>query len=698
MYRTLLALGIGIAVVLACGPRWNHVHIELEEPLPSGFDVLMEHMFISDQSVTAKDWNQDYVALLLADQEADSHTARRALRPRWLALQDQYPMFMTLSWRQVIAGHVEAADPRYDNASIEDHRRCHQAGWRIADAWYLWHHKQLHVASTAFAHSTLISLSSDHHPLQALALRWRIIAALHGRELDLAAQLLTQLKAVPDLSATLRDEIAWFDAWTAVIAFHSLQTRDAAARDALRASLQLYLDAHPQGTWRADVLGWQAYLDYHQPAQLETAIATYQQLITDKPPGGYLIGRDSLKLAYRRYGDEAPAVVRSDLRFEAAFHARRFDASRLWYSPRRNPEKYRAMSELAEAALLAPGREMPTHPMLVTLLEQRLAIGDGPEAKALLDRIDSDRDAHSAYLRLRHMAEHGDSEQAFKELETYYQRYPNAPNLRDLCLRVGSAREAAGDHTAALRCYVRGNGWMDVAIHSDGIMPIDDLRVLVDSDTDLTAWPSDVGRVQGRRPEAGFDYRPELRERLGVRLVRHGHIEEALPYLSGKRLAATRQLLALEQAAAAADATPDDHYALGAFWYHRGVEVLVVDRHWHQWLSYLSKATPADDREMELMTGCWRARETFTHIYQTWPNSPEAPRAMYSAALCNYWLCQPKKALMGVCAYWERRAKRDALFAEGDMIMQDLRLRYPEHPLANSTWVRRDDPPPEDDF
>ncbi len=86
-----------------------------------------------------------------------------------------------------------------------------------------------------------------------------------------------------------------------------------------------------------------------------------------------------------------------------------------------------------------------------------------------------------------------------------------------------------------------------------------------------------------------------------------------------------------------------------------------------------------------------RAEEYFKMVFTKYPKSPEAPKALYSAALCRLWLTsyhqyhtypkryKPDNSLIPL-DYNNSPLKKDVEIAQG--YIEQLRKRYPNHPLS----------------
>jgi hypothetical protein len=83
------------------------------------------------------------------------------------------------------------------------------------------------------------------------------------------------------------------------------------------------------------------------------------------------------------------------------------------------------------------------------------------------------------------------------------------------------------------------------------------------------------------------------------------------------------------------------------------------------------------------MSKYYRALPYFKEVYEKYPNSPEAPKALYSAALCYYWM----SGRSGYRGYIDMLAKRENYWQKGDALMLRIAWEYPNHELATSKKV-----------
>ncbi|MDA3962805.1 MAG: hypothetical protein PF961_18630 [Planctomycetota bacterium] len=679
MKRSLALLLSLVVLALACGPRFNHVHMYLDEPVPARFANNVRMLFAPDTVLDAKapaprDQLFNTMQACLAGTEPDATV--------WDQLWTQRS-HLSLPQRRVVADERALAQL----AELQAHQRAalRAGSWAalspFKDQW--WRQLDLGPQPGQAQNDLLDQTDAAGDRARLCALR----QAVDEAATDAAQDLLTALNDNAQAPPALRDETAYLQALLTV----NQHRRYGADAELARTALDTYLKAWPQGAWRADAIGWQAYLVCRHQGSA-AAVALYRQLVSDPQlRSGFLLGLDSLRIVLRRLRPKPPPVVRDDPALMTLFLLQWYRDTGAWPELAHGQGDMLAVFQQADELVLAHDAD---DRVLIELALLHLSAGDAAGAQALHSHLGTEPllDARQGYLYLRSLAASGDARTAAEALPRYHELHPSAPDMRDLCLRIGAAFEDEHDYQQALVHYVRGNSWLDVAILCDGIMPVEDLRRFLDSTPELRGWANDSHSGWGQHPQSDYDYAPELRLRLGVRLTRLGRAQEALAYLDRDRAANVRTLLALERAADQREAGPTEVYDLAAFVYHRGAELLVYDRYWHQWaargaLTGTSPEAVLARAELERMTPYTRARDLFAGIARDWPHSPEAPRALYSAALCDFWLCQPSKALGGHNWWWQQRAKDEAYWDHGLTRLRDLRRRYPEHPLCRGAWI-----------
>ncbi len=544
-------------------------------------------------------------------------------------------------------------------------------------------------------------------PLADLAGCTLAVEHLRRHAFDRAEHALDLVAALPPREGS-RDELAYLRACLPLRrrlrAGHTGQ--DAAIRD----GFANYLADHPDGAWRADALGWQAFLHHRayrrsgntQPAELDAAIAIYQRIVQAPDLHDlYIRGVESLRICYRDLRSTAqPERLLADPR-QASLYIYHALTDRV-YAALDGRSRQQCLA-LAEDSLLTLGADLPAD-IALTLARAYLLIDRDATAHELATIALTTRDDPLAHYIIGRVAADADQrDAAWHALALSWLAHPDAPLTHELALRVGEACERAGEWSRALLCYAHVRSWPDLAILSDGEMPLPVLQHTVDA---LHQRPG----ADRYAPTIDAELLAYLRQRLGVRMVRHGHRAAARPYLDEQTAALLDELMRLEQAlgAAAPDQRPARLYQLAAFWYHRGYDLIYNDRAWHQWAfrqhtehsgwvtgpwgdnSDNQRTRPelwrARVAEIEAMTARLRALDLFNTIVREHPDSPEAPKALYSSGSCWYWLSNPRP--MSHCPYWRRRGQDEGFMRRGHERMRTLRNRYPEHPLADSSWVR----------
>lgn len=732
LIAALLVLAGGVlTVVLACGPDYHHAHFSFQEPEARSLEDIHGRLFLS---AAERAWTMEQVreaitaALVQAAARPLPATAAEALRTalvrsrhrltfeqRW-RLQDRLDLLRIQAGTQIDAVTVRAY---LDAVEILD-----PAGALT------WPEHPVDPAARTGAMSTLRTLAEGDGPLRAHARSWLAESALRRRD-DALATVQGLLGPLDQDAAGPRAEAVAFQ-----LARLPVQTwragRPTLECPGILEGLQRHLDAWPGGTWRADALGWQAFLlcradDQIWPGHgdpLLTAVRIYQRLVEEEDLHGLFIPAvESLRLVYRRLHPEPPAAVLADPRHAAAFVHHALTDRRM--TPPGGRARLRDdILRLAETRLLALGGDGVAPEVGLTLARAYLLIGRGATTARLARQALADGGGVAArHLAIRGLLVAGDLAEAWALWPELAER-GDLEMVRDAAVRLGQAWEARGERARALECYLRGNSWLDAIILIDGEMRLDDLAAFVAAHPTLTmrgdgafdTWSraAVTGEGQGVLPAIGADAMPRVRRFLGKRLVRHGRVREALPFLAGEERAWAEELLALEAARGAA--TPQTEaaatYALAAFWYHRGRRLVFISSDWQQWAlderdaqdRWLPRGCWSDAEgrrlplldgdaaqfqarldEIQAMTGIARALPLFLEVVERHPDSPEAPKALYSAACCWYWRDGPR---LGRSPYWQWRAKCEGAIQRGHDLMLRLAREYPEHPLATSTWVR----------
>ncbi len=692
--RPLLAWLLCLPLALACGPYYNDAHRGIQDPLRQRFTVFYRSLFHADEAGwRARRRRYDRLRVDLAEAEDPARACAIRLK-------------------LVSAGLLKPGDVR----RARDDADLLAAGWSDGDEGVIAYRRARDRAQLDRLFELLAS-DGDLRPFVVCTLADLVLRTGGGarrlvRQLGLDApagdvpwQL--RLRAVDRLLVDLpaghrkRDEAAYLGAFGRIL--RQLDRRFTSADELAdcRERLAAYLEAWPAGSWRYDACGWQAHCIYRYPdlvsavgpegrPPLQTAIEIYQELLAE-PAAGHLhaAAAESLYFCYRRLPAEA---VPLDL-FEDPRHA-----LALLYFALHHPKRTREPFAQADLETLygqaARGLQDLAGQGLDARTLGRFALG--------FHRLGRDRAALSCarqafgikvnhenrYLLGRMLVANGETEDLLVHLRVLCAAVDYDPRMvLDLGLRIGSAFEEQERWDEALTCYLAVDSTWDWHVLVDGQMPLDELQAFVrDHAEQPIPWREGAD-------EPPVDLMPRVREALGVRLARLGRYREALPYLPPERAKPLRRLQVLRQDLdrAAPAERPARLYALGRHWYHHGKHLVFFSRAWHQWAWWwngdlrpgLDRAVA--ERNVQAMTAELPALELFAEIYENHPDSPEAPKALYSCACCWYWLYQP--GYFSHCGYWQHQARQGGFLAVGDALMRRLLRDYPDHELARGRWI-----------
>ena len=472
------------------------------------------------------------------------------------------------------------------------------------------------------------------------------------------------------------------------ISTHGVIAEPAAAE----ARLQRWLDGHPQDARRAEALGWQAFVIYHQPEcaadGLAAAVRIYQGLLDD-PVQRAAFARpaiESLRYLYRRLRDHPPAWMVTDARHAIAF---------TWFAIHEEAAPGPDILAIVRDGVL---RADPTTlaPEVLERLAQVWASTSDTATALSLARITHQRSATLAttYLLVRSLLASDLPEEATPLVESLITA--NDPKAVDALMRLGSAWGRIGHWREALLAYARSGSRVDVDICSDGEIPLDDFITFMETTRTL---------VPIVRPDApdGVDMIPRLRGRLALRLARADRFSDALTWSDDARRAHLTTLMLLQTAVS--QATPAERpsrlHALARFWYDQGSTLVFNEGTWQQWAVQSWWPWPhADEKDpliiagreryrvmIEGMTAYHRAFPLFMEVAERFPESADAPACLYAAALCRYWLCG--QTYLHESLYWKRRSKDEDYARQGDDLLRRLARQYPDHPLAGDLKVVR---------
>ena len=458
------------------------------------------------------------------------------------------------------------------------------------------------------------------------------------------------------------------------------------------ARLQRWLDGHPQDPRRAETLGWQAFVIYHQPEcaadGLAAAVRIYQGMLDD-PLQRAAFARpaiESLRYLYRKFRDHPPAWMVTDARHAIAF---------TWFALH---EGTALRSEIlgivrdgvmrADPATLAPE-------VLEGLAQAWVSTSDTATSLNLARRAHQrSATVSTTYLLVRALLASDLPKEAAPLAESLITA--NDPKSVDVLMRLGSAWGRVGQWREALLAYARSGSQVDVDICSDGEIPLEDF---------ITFMATTKTLVPIVRPDApdGVDMIPRLRGRLAIRLARADRFADALTWSADARRAHLTTLMLLQ--AAVSQATPAERpsrlHALARYWYDQGSSLVFNEGTWQQWAVHTWWPFPnADEKDpliiagreryrvmIEGMTTYHRAFPLFMEVVERFPESADAPACLYAAALCRYWLCG--QTYLHDSLYWKRRSKDEDYARQGDDLLRRLARQYPDHHLAGDLKVVR---------
>jgi tetratricopeptide (TPR) repeat protein len=626
LLRIVAASVLLLAPARPCAPEYDDAHHGLQDPLR----VRLE----------------DFARGLYPDLPADP----RALveRARTAEANAQWPQAIAL-WQQVHAGLGGAQDPVGLGREARIHLVCLPR-----------------IGSTITANAWQSHLAGDDQAVPDAGHLRRGEALLRAG--DLAAGS-AELAAIPDTSP-LAAEAGFLRAAGPVLAAIKAQGRVADPVGVV-ANLGAWRAQHPGDPRLAEALGWEGFIHFHAGNPAE-AVRVYETILADAGLrhafGIQAIA--SLRYAWRPLRPAPPAWAVADPRHAVAF---------LWHALTDHvPADSLAFAPLAQAVAAYDPTQLP--PGCSLRLAQTLIL-----TNALPDALRFARAAHAAlpasadatYL----VARLAPSTETLALAETL--AAAKDPRASDLFLRSGAAAQSAGKWADALHAYIRAGSLYDLNVATDGEVPLPDLIAFVASNTPQIVACGD---------RAGEDLRIHVRNRCAVRLARHGRLAEAKALFSDDRQGLCAQLEILQDAVATAakEQQPARLLALATWWYGSSKRLIVNGLEWHQFA--MSGREVGDVRspaaqELLAMTPYHRAYPFFLALAERFPSSPEAPVALYHAALCRYWLTA--KTMLGTSGWWEEYARQEDYTGQGDALLVRLARTYPQHPLARDPKVLR---------
>jgi TolA-binding protein len=475
-----------------------------------------------------------------------------------------------------------------------------------------------------------------------------------------------------------------------------------------------YLEDYPEGTYRAEAMGWQAYLIPRVEDHLEEgerwqkALKIYLRIIGDRSLHSmFRAAVHSLDYG-KLHGNIPPEAVENPNHLSGLVFAMNRGGRHYW---RRRPgfpkETFEKVLKLARDRLNRR-HLLAMPPDTLGKLSRSYFLLRDPKSAERIARLALQKggDSLALYVLGRMHAEEGKPSKAESYFGKLARRDARYKGIADLGLRIGAAYEKKGRMKDALRMYMRVGSKMDVDLLTDGEMSTGDLADF--TRVHLTLEPvggsehgwSWNGRWNSERVVR--DLMPYLRARLGVRYAREGQLEKAVRYLDAEkeRKDVVAKLIELEAAVAKAGEgeKPSAIYALGAYWYHHGRRAVYNGSSWQRFYVRIPYRASEEDwkklekdpdwprREKALvgMNNYMHALPYFLEVAKKYPDSPEAPKALYSAALCYYWSSGCTRYMY----YWPKRAKRDGFMQKGNELMLQIPEKYPDHELARSEWVR----------
>lgn len=220
------------------------------------------------------------------------------------------------------------------------------------------------------------------------------------------------------------------------------------------------------------------------------------------------------------------------------------------------------------------------------------------------------------------------------DLETFLKRYPKHPQARLVRYSLGFRQMRAGDHEAATRTFEALGDWMQTAEKKYESLtvrgqkrwdPLRTARFLADSKRREAAAPTTEAKA-------------------------------AIAYEVGRQLFHQRYELLYN----------------GALWEGSRVYALQIAEPPEEGKGFPDAEKRLEQHERE-HTSLYQAMQVFERIARDYPKTPEAPKALYSAALC----CT---LMTSMDSYWSARSGE--LTAKAIRLYRQIQREYPQDPLA----------------
>lgn len=480
--------------------------------------------------------------------------------------------------------------------------------------------------------------------------------------------------------------------------------------------LDKYLEKYPDGRYRAEALGWKAHcmirFDDVRPKRERYIDANKIYLKIIENPELHTMFRPAVEsLIFRSFYDNPPKELLDNPVYVTGLVQSMIRSRRYW-DDNSYEYKHGNIDDIIKTTKNAFGDRQinalsPDSAEKLAVAFCRLNEKDLTR-KCALKALAGRRSALTLYLLGRLAAEKGNVEAAEKMLNEIASEFPAFRGLKELGLRIGSLHEKNQNIKAALRIYIRIGSMEDCRIITDGDISLKEMRSFMEENPEIKIEPA-LAKRAWRIADSYLlsdetkrdDIRTFLNKRLGIMYAREGDLKAAIPCFAGykERAEAAEKILQCEEKLKAANENTRDSalYALGAAWYHDGHKVLFNGTSWldyhfgwcNRWNKEIQweklKKEPWKSREeiAVSMNRHYRALPYFLEVIGKYPDSPEAPKALYSAALCYYWSCGKS----GYRSYFSPRAERDKFWEKGDTLMKRIHAEYSEHPLAKSEWV-----------
>ncbi|MFW5752820.1 MAG: hypothetical protein ACOCYV_02085, partial [Planctomycetota bacterium] len=392
-----LLLG-GLFAAPACGPWYHDAHNGMRETLDVALEDVCDRLFLAPTHRL----REHRVAVLVR------HTllAERAALTTAMAADDltvaqlPYPVITDAMHQRSVSVWLPPAPPRQAWAQLlartrhrldyHQRRRIHNrialharaastaipasrasAYTRAVDALEIaarrWNPALAIPDSEPLPHAEAIrTLTARLHaagPLADLAGCTLVVEHLRRGALERARQTLELTAALPPQGGA-RDELAYLHA---CLPLHARLRNGHSGQDAaIRAGFEHYLAEHPDGAWRADALGWLAFLHHRayrragttRPAELDAAIAIYQDILEQPALHDlYIPAIESLRICYRDLRRTAqPQRMLADPR-QAALYVYHALTDRMHTASESHARQ--ACLALAEESLIALGGQLP---------------------------------------------------------------------------------------------------------------------------------------------------------------------------------------------------------------------------------------------------------------------------------------------------------------------------------------------------